>query len=134
MISVEIPEHNTLFAALFQSYNPEKINEIVPQHILLYRKEISEAIEKENPYDLESRSIYESAGYGFLAKVSTEIDHAKAWIFSENELSPEYISWIPDVIGANLVVNGLEYSTSLPCSNHIYLDYEPKLNVYTLKQ
>jgi hypothetical protein len=133
-ISVEIPLHHTLFAALFQSYNPYKIKDIKPEHILLYRKEISEAIEKVNPYDLEGRTIYESAGHGFLEKVSTEIDHAKAWIFSENELSPNYISWIPDVIGANLVVNELEYPTSLPCSNHIHLDYEPKLNVYTLKQ
>jgi hypothetical protein len=133
IISVEIPTHNTLFAALFQAYNPEKVESIKPEHILLYRKEISESIDKVNPYDLEGRTIYESAGQGFLSKVSMEIDHAKAWIFSENELPPEYISWIPDIIGSNLMVNGIDYNTSLPCSNTIVLDYEPELNVYTLK-
>jgi hypothetical protein len=129
----EIPKHNTLFAALFQAYNPEKILEIKPEYVLLYRKELVESIEKLNPYSLEEKTIFESSGHGFLEKISIDIDHAKAWLNSENELPPEYISWIPDVIGSNLVVNDVEYKTSLPSSNTIYLDYERKLRVYTLK-
>jgi hypothetical protein len=85
-----------------------------------------------NPYDLERRLIFESAGDGFLEKVSIDVDHAKAWIFSNNELTPEYISWIPDVIGANIIVNGHEFKTSLVSGDVINLDYEPSLKVYTL--
>jgi hypothetical protein len=48
-------------------------------------------------------------------------------------LPPEYISWIPDIIGSNLNINGIEYKTSFPSSNTINLDYEPTIKVYTLK-
>ena len=135
----EIPTNNTLFAALFQalrikdSLESEKDQEVKPEYVLLFRKEISEAIDKVNPYSLEGKNIFESASEGFLEKISIDIDHAKAWIMSDNELPPEYISWIPDVIGSNLNINGIEYKTSLPSSNTINLDYEPMIKVYTLK-
>jgi hypothetical protein len=128
----EIPTNNTLFSALFQAYNVSS-QEIKSEYALIYRKEMSESIDKVNPYDLEGRTIFESAGNGFLETISIDIDHAKAWILSDNELPPEYISWIPDVIGSNIVVNDVEYKTSLPSSNTIVLDYEPAIKVYTLK-
>jgi hypothetical protein len=128
----EIPKNNTLFAALFQAYNTKEKN-IKPEYVLLYRKEISESLDKVNPYSLEGKNIFESAGNGFLEKISVDIDHAKAWIMSENELTPEYISWIPDVIGSNINVNNVEYKTTFPSSNTIILDYEPTIKIYTLK-
>lgn len=128
----EISKNNTLFEALFRAFNPETKNYIDPRYVIMYRKEIADAIEKENLYDVERRSIFLSAGDGFLSKISEDIDHAKAWIFSNNELSPEYVSWIPDVIGSNLIINGNEYKTSMVSSDTINLDYEPKLKVYTL--
>lgn len=130
----EIPFHNTLFFALFKAFNPEvKETDILPSYVLLYRKEITESIEKINPFDLEGRTIFESAGNGFLKDISENIEYAKQWIFSDNELSPEYISWIPDVIGSNLNVNGVVYETTIPTNGFIELDYEPSLNVYTGK-
>jgi len=132
---LEIPElstNNTLFEALFRAFNPESKDYIDPRYVILYRKEFADAIDKTNPYDLGQRSVFESAGDGFLEKVSIDIDHAKAWIFSNNELTPEYISWIPDVIGANIVVNGNEFKTSTVSGDIINLDYEPTLKVYTL--
>lgn len=137
--SLEIPKNNTLFQALFQalrikdSLESEKDQMIKPEYVLLYRKEISEAIDKVNPYSLEGKTIFESAGDGFLEKISIDNEHAKAWIMSDNELPPEYISWIPDIIGSNLNINGIEYKTSFPSSNTINLDYEPTIKVYTLK-
>jgi len=108
----ELAFHNTLFHALFQAFNPDvKENEILSTYVLLYRKEISESIEKINPFDLDGRTIFESAGNGFLKDISENVEYAKQWIFSDNELSPEYISWIPDVIGSNLNVNGIVYET-----------------------
>ena len=133
-ISQEVPFHNTLFFALFKVFNTEvNESEILPEYVLLYRKEISDAIEKTNPFDLEGRTIFESAGNGFLKIVSENSEYAKQWTFSDNELSPEYISWIPDVIGSNINVNGIVYETSIPTNGFIELDYEPSLNVYTLK-
>ena len=130
----EIPFHNTLFFALFKAFNPEvKETDILPSYVLLYRKEITESIEKINPFDLEGRTIFESAGNGFLKDISENIEYAKQWIFSDNELSPDYISWIPDVIGSNLNVNGVVYETTIPTNGFIELDYEPSLNVYTFK-
>jgi len=131
-VAVEIPEYSSLFACLYQAFNPTNLSSMKPQYVLLYRKEISDAISETNPYDLDGRTIFASAGNGFLERVSENMDHAKAWILSENELTPEYISWIPDTIGCNIQVNGVEYMTSSPSSKTILLDYEPKINVYTL--
>jgi hypothetical protein len=128
----ELSVNNTLFESLFRAFNPESKDYIDPRYVILYRKEFADAIDKTNPYDLDRRSIFESAGNGFLEKVSIDVDHAKAWIFSNNELTPEYISWIPDVIGANIVVNGHEFKTSMVSGDVINLDYEPTLKVYTL--
>lgn len=124
---------STLFACIFEALREDKSIPIQVEHVLLYRKEISEAITKPNPFDAERRSIFESAGNGFLMKIDPDVDFAKAWIFSDNELTPEYVSWLPDVIGSNLVINGMEYTTTLPSSVTVYLDYEPMLNIYTLK-
>jgi hypothetical protein len=128
----EITKNNTLFECLFKAYETEN-KDIKPEYVLLYRKEISESLDKVNPYNLDGKTIFESAGESFLEKISIDIDHAKAWIMSDNELPPEYTVWIPDVIGSNLNINGIEYNTSLPCSNTINLDYEPTIKVYTLK-
>jgi hypothetical protein len=131
---LDIPLHNTLFFELFKAFNPDiEKNTILPKYVLLYRKEISESIDKINPFDLEGNTIFESAGNGFLKETSENIEYAKNWIFSDNELSPEYISWLPDVIGSNLNINGIVYETSIPTNGFIELDYEPSLNVYTLK-
>jgi hypothetical protein len=130
----DVPFHNTLFHALFKAFNPDvKESDILPSYVLLYRKEIMESIEKVNPFDLDGHTIFESAGNGFLKDVSENIEYAKQWIFSDNELSPDYISWIPDVIGSNINVNGIVYETSIPTNGFIELDYEPSLNVYTGK-
>jgi hypothetical protein len=131
---VEVPMNSTLFFSLFKAFNPELSDDkILPQYVLLYRKEISDAISNVNPFDLDERTIFASAGNGFLEKVSENEVYAKQWILSDNELTPDYISWIPDTIGANLLVNGILYETSVVTEKTIELDYEDKLKVYTLR-
>jgi hypothetical protein len=131
---VEVPINSTLFFALFKAFNPELSDDkILPQYVLLYRKEISDAISNVNPFDLDERTIFASASNGFLEKISENEVYAKQWILSDNELTPDYISWIPDTIGANLLVNGILYETSVVSEKIIELDYEDKIKVYTLR-
>lgn len=130
---IGLPIHSTLFACLFDFLRVDKTEKLLADYVLLYRKEISEAVSKTNPFDIQGRIIFESAGQGFLQNLNSDIDFHKAWIFSENELPPDYISWLPDVIGVNIDVNGKMYQTSLPSSETVYLDYEPLLNVYSLR-
>jgi hypothetical protein len=86
------------------------------------------SIRNTNPFDNVGRSIFVSAGKGFLKEVSVNKPDAVSWISSDNELPPPYLVWIPDMIGVNLRVNGEDYLTTR-ISNElgtIVLKYENK--------
>ncbi len=106
-----IPEKSTstLFDCLFKAIYPKEKYEFVD--ILKYREELTNKIDEINKY-VPNKTIFESAGNGILSKLSKTSTEAKKWIFSNNELSPEYIGWIPDTIGYNLIINDLSLHVS----------------------
>jgi hypothetical protein len=101
---------STLFDCLFKAIKPEE--EYTMTDVLYFRKELSDSISKKNPFDNEQRSFFESAGDGFLSKIYNSVKEAQDYIYADWELPPEYISWIPDMIGYNIMVNNVEYSRS----------------------
>lgn len=110
-VSYKPPEStSTLFDCLFKSLKPEEKYEFVD--VLYFRKEISESIVKPNPFDELNRSFFDSADNGILSKISKTPYEAQEWILSDTELPPEYITWIPDVIGYNLNINDNLYPVS----------------------
>ena len=119
--------NSTLFECIIKYFNPEApyipMNEVVK-----YRNEMALSIRNTNPFDNANRSIFVSAGKGFLKEVSVNKPDAVSWISSDNELPPPYVVWIPDTIGVNLKINGENYYTTR-ISNEletIVLKYENK--------
>lgn len=119
--------NSTLFECIIKYFNPEA--PYVPMNeVIKYRNEMALSIRNTNPFDNAERSIFVSAGKGFLKEVSVNKTDAVSWIASDNELSPPYLVWIPDTIGVNLQVNGEKYLTTR-ISNEletIVLKYENK--------
>jgi hypothetical protein len=119
--------NSTLFECIIKYFNPEA--PYVPMNeVIKYRNEMALSIRNTNPFDNANRSIFVSAGKGFLKDVSVNKTDAVTWIASDNELPPPYLVWIPDTIGVNLKVNGENYLTTR-ISNEletIVLKYENK--------
>jgi len=119
--------NSTLFECIIKYFNPEA--PYVPMNeVIKYRNEMALSIRNTNPFDNANRSIFVSAGKGFLKDVSVNKTDAVSWIASDNELSPPYLVWIPDTIGVNLQVNG-EYYLTTRISNEldtIVMKYENK--------
>jgi hypothetical protein len=103
--------NSSLFECIIKYFNPEA--PYVPMNeVIKYRNEMALSIRNTNPFDNAERSIFVSAGKGFLKDVSVNKTDAVSWIASDNELSPPYLVWIPDTIGVNLQVNGENYLTT----------------------
>ena len=119
--------NSSLFECIIKYFNPEA--PYVPMNeVIKYRNEMALSIRNTNPFDNANRSIFVSAGKGFLKDVSVNKTDAVTWIASDNELPPPYLVWIPDTIGVNLKVNGENYLTTR-ISNElgtIVLKYENK--------
>jgi hypothetical protein len=123
------PENSTstFFDCLFKAINPKDDYNFVD--VLMFRKELSENITEPNPYD-ESKIFFESADEGILSKISKTPEQATEWIFSDNELPPEYVTWVPDMIGYDLVINNVEYlRTKRPDDKRIIMKYEGKYSL-----
>ena len=119
--------NSTLFECIIKYFNPEA--PYVPMNeVIKYRNEMALSIRNTNPFDHAERSIFVSAGKGFLKEVSVNKTDAVSWIASDNELSPPYLVWIPDTIGVNLQVNGEKYLTTRLSGEveTIVLKYEDK--------
>ena len=117
---------STLFDCLFKAINSKE--EYTLEDVIYFRKTLSDSIINTNPFDLEGRSFYESSDNGILQRVSKTPQEAQEWIFSDMELPPEYITWIPDMIGYNLKINDVLYErmsndTHPPTNDTINLTY-----------
>ena len=125
--SYYIPQesNSTLFEAIIKYFNPD-VDSIDIEDVITYRKNIALAIKDKNPYDVKDRSIFTSAGNGYLKKTFKTKNEAIQWIFSNYEFKPEEISWIPDLIGFYISVNGVvNYTSELNEDiNTINLKYE----------
>lgn len=101
---------STLFDCIFKAMKPEE--EFTINDVLYFRKNLSDSLEMINPFDEEGRTFFESSGGGILSIINENLEDAKNWIYSDWEITPEYIEWIPDMIGYNLIVNDIEYPRS----------------------
>jgi hypothetical protein len=100
--------NSTFFDCLFKAINPEENYTL--DDVVYFRKTISENITNTNPFDEEGRSFYESSDNGILQRASKSPEDAQGWIYSDTELPPEYITWVPDMIGYNLRINDVVYT------------------------
>jgi hypothetical protein len=124
---VPAESNSTLFECIIKYFNPD-VPYVPMNEVIKYRNEMALSIRNTNPFDHANRSIFVSAGKGFLKEVSVNKTDAVTWIASDNELSPPYLVWIPDMIGVNLRVNNENYLTTR-ISNEldtIVLKYENK--------